>query len=454
MITVDVVKDCVSNYKVSNMGRVINKNTNEEILDETLKSIIMTSFAVYSKAKMLHDLAKSQNNGKLNLPNGVDPKTHFIDKAIQRYGINGITKTFKENKLFQKLIDGDSEQKDNSFSDTLEGTEYEIFSGDNKKYGLAMLQYIARSKGKDFQSVQVEIDVTQQKKTGLSQITTKTIAKPFKPNQESLSSVQLDSMDDSLKIAYLETKANEYKIIGNDTMVNYYQANIERLKEKAKQSSIPSESREEKPKYSEKKQILLDEIEQQLGINVDVLLEPREETMDSDEKTQQTIINLLQSKNNPQAILDLSKLTGVPKEEIERQIDLYQTLEKYELDFSKSGLDASMQTNQKWEIINTLKKYAGMDSLPPEVLQDMNQKTIIDLLQSKKTPEVVLHLSEITGLSPEEAQSQMEIYKTMEHYELELMKSGLDASMQTNQKWEIINNLTQTTMSANHQQTR
>lgn len=61
VINAKVVNECVSKYKVSSSGRVVDKTTNEEILDETLKEIVMTSFMVYSKAHHLHDLAKHQN---------------------------------------------------------------------------------------------------------------------------------------------------------------------------------------------------------------------------------------------------------------------------------------------------------------------------------------------------------------------------------------------------------
>ena len=119
VINVNVVKECVKKYKVSSNGRVVDKTTNEEILDETLKEIIMTSFLVYSKAHHLHDLAKHQRQGKLNLPPNTDEKEYFIEKALDRYGINGKANDFRENKLFQALINGNNKQTTTSLTDSL-----------------------------------------------------------------------------------------------------------------------------------------------------------------------------------------------------------------------------------------------------------------------------------------------------------------------------------------------
>lgn len=169
---------------------------------------------------------------------------------------------------------------------------------------------------------------------------------------------------------------------------------------------------------------------------------------------QQEIMNLLQDEKTVATISYLSKITGVPKEEAERQIDLYQTIEKHELELSKSGLDASTMTKQRWQVINELTKYSEMEQLPVELLQSMNQKTIISLLQGEKTPESILHLSELTGLSIEEIESQIDLYQTIEKHELELTKSGLDTSTLTSQRWTIINSLTQSTMPKVNTQTR
>lgn len=237
MITVDTVKECVSKYKVSSSGTVVEKDTNKEIKDETLKMIIKTSFLVYSNAKHTYDLYKHM--GVRQKP-GIDAKTDYISLALKKYGVNGEITDFKENKMMQAIMQ-ESPYQVGILSNTLEGYEYDVFLKNNHQYGMACLRYIARNQGKDFSDVNISIDTSNFQKNGVSDITVVPKAKTFEPLKEEMSYETLENMGEDLRIAYLETKASEYRHLGDIDAANYYQANAERLKKLKEEYSKDNE---------------------------------------------------------------------------------------------------------------------------------------------------------------------------------------------------------------------
>ena len=223
MFTAETVRDCINNYYVKD-EKVYRKDNNEEIKNEDLILMVKTSTLIYAKAK--HNYQRQKHQLGEHFKQADNYKMEYIKKAIERYGVNGDVNAYGENKLINNIINSSG-----MFEEEVLGKPeyYEIFHGNNKHYGIALMQLKYRSMGKNMTDFKVQIDKSRLTKDGITKMRVMTQTEKFIP-KDNLSQSELDSMTDNMKVTYLENKANQYKAIGDEDLYNYYMANAERIK--------------------------------------------------------------------------------------------------------------------------------------------------------------------------------------------------------------------------------
>ena len=89
MLTVEQVKNNISNYKIEN-GIVIDKSNNQPVQDEDKILEVKSSVMMYREAKSLYDK---------RLRGAPDDQETYINKALKVYGLNDEVNDYPQNDI-------------------------------------------------------------------------------------------------------------------------------------------------------------------------------------------------------------------------------------------------------------------------------------------------------------------------------------------------------------------
>jgi len=150
------------------------------------------------------------------------------------------------------------------------------------------------------------------------------------------------------------------------------------------------------------------------------------------------VIEILMMTKSDESIMKLSDLCGVRNFQASNIIDQYQSLQSKQVEMINRGMDASNYGREMQEIIRGL--ISGEYSKTQSIQNDLKNE-VIKLLQGSNSENDINALSNLSGIDRESTKLLMEQYKEISKREFDQMSQRLDASNLTNQKLDIINQL-------------
>ena len=273
----DVLND-VQKFVIKN-GRVYSRETGQEESNEDTILRAKTSRFLFNKAKSLRD-DDMRRSGDRFTDKGPD---YYVDKVMDRYGFKNENTEYAEGKLLKELVDKGFHHQTMS-GDNLTESKYDIFVGEKGDLGKALLKRRLKQHNLDMTSIKVDIDSSTVKKDGYSTVDIKVNTTPITKNEktsgnsdsfshpaaEQLSKLEAelikaqeegdeetargyraalkmvvernrlevspkdwDNMNDEQKERFYKLKMKEEKILGDKDAFNFWNANLQRLKNKS-----------------------------------------------------------------------------------------------------------------------------------------------------------------------------------------------------------------------------
>ena len=302
MLTVEQVKNNISNYKIEN-GIIIDKSNNQPVQDEDKMIEVKASVMMYREAKSLFDK---------RLRGAPEDHDFYIKSALKRYGLDGDVNTYPQNKIIREILEGDGFiQVDYGGNNLSESEKFSFLCESKKEYGLAIINYMAHQRGIDISNLNVSIDLSEFQKIGVSKVNIKynktsyqkkeptrvvepqkvesqtqpsqqplyqhpmanelnelerqkqiakqnkdedayryaqsNIERIIEQNQATISPEKWDSLSIDEQISFARLKINESKILQDKDAFDYWNANLSGLEAKKSQTDINDNKPAEKP---------------------------------------------------------------------------------------------------------------------------------------------------------------------------------------------------------------
>ncbi len=237
MLTVEQIKNNISNYRIEN-GIVVDKSNNQLVQDEDKILEIKSSVMMYREAKLLFDK---------RLRGAPEDKETYINKALKVYGLNGEVNDYPQNKIIREILQGDgSIQVDfggNSLSDS---EKFSFLCEPKKEYGLATIKYMAHQQGIDISNLDVSIDLSEFQKIGVSKVNIRYSKSQYQRKEQSVNTIEVPKVESKIQPTqsvqqplYQHPMANELNELERQKQIakqnndedayKYAQSNIERI---------------------------------------------------------------------------------------------------------------------------------------------------------------------------------------------------------------------------------
>ena len=272
----DVLND-TQKFAIKN-GKIYSRETGQEESDEDTVLRVKTSRFLFNEAKNLRD-EQAQMLGDRFVDKGPD---YYVDKIMDRYGFKNEDTEYAEGKLLKNLVDNGAYHQTIG-NDSLNNTKFDMFIGNKGDLGRALLRRRLKQHGLEMINMDINVDSSTFKKDGYSTVDIKVGTAPITkaerassnpnsfshPAAEQLSKLEAelikaqeegdeetargyraalkmvvernrlevspkdwDNMDDEQKERFYKLKMKEEKILGDKDAFNFWNANLQRLKNK------------------------------------------------------------------------------------------------------------------------------------------------------------------------------------------------------------------------------
>ena len=273
----DVLND-TQKFAIKN-GKIYSRETGQEESDEDTVLRVKTSRFLFNEAKNLRD-EHARMLGNRFVDKGPD---YYVDKIMDRYGFKNEDTKYAEGKLLKNLVDNGFHHQAMS-GDNLTESKYDMFVGEKGDLGKALLKRRLKQHGLEMINMDINVDSSTFKKDGYSTVDIKVDTAPITkaervssnpnsfshPAAEQLSKFEAelikaqeegdeetargyraalkmvvernrlevspkdwDNMDDEQKERFYKLKMKEEKILGDKDAFNFWNANLQRLKNKS-----------------------------------------------------------------------------------------------------------------------------------------------------------------------------------------------------------------------------
>ncbi len=273
----DVLSD-IQEYTIKD-GKVYSKETSQEETDENTILRVKTSKLLFNEAKRLRD-RESHMLGDRFTDRGPN---YYVDRTMDKYGFKNEDTKFAEGKLLKDLTNNGAHHQ-TILADDLTGSQYDMFVGKKGDLGKALLKRRLKQHGLKMTNLEVTLDSSTFKKDGFSTVdirvdTTSTSVPENNPdssytlhhpatsqlgqleaelkkaqddgdeeaakgyraalkmvverNRLNVSPEEWSNMSDNQKERFYIIKMKEEKILGDKEAFNYWNANLQRLKDKS-----------------------------------------------------------------------------------------------------------------------------------------------------------------------------------------------------------------------------
>lgn len=234
MLTVEQVKNNISNYKIEN-GIVIDKSNNLPVQDVDKILEVKSSVMMYREAKSLYDK---------RLRGAPEDQETYINKALKVYGLNNEVNDYPQNKIIREILQGNgSIQVDYGGNNLSDSEKFSFLCEPKKEYGLATIKYMAHQMGIDISNLDVSIDLSEFQKIGVSKVNIKYDKSSYQKKEQSTNTIETPKVEPQIQptqqplyqhpmanvLNELENQKQAAKQNNDEDAYNYAQSNIERI---------------------------------------------------------------------------------------------------------------------------------------------------------------------------------------------------------------------------------
>lgn len=422
MLSYEEIMLYCSNYKIDN-GIVIDKNTNQQVIDEETVLKVKTSILLFKESKNAYQ-SDIQQFGKTN-----KSQEDYIKKTMEKFGVNNEVNSYGINKLVNAILSSNGHYEEMMSGNDLQNSKFSILVAPKKEYGMAYLKLKFREKGLDIEDLRINQDLSELQHNGVSKViidfkikkyekvaqnvqnntpqsnihhpranelnelekqkqTAKqnkdevaynyaqsSIEKIIRENRMEISPDKLDSMSIQDQIAFVKIKMNEARILHDQDEFNYWNANLNSLKDKLVQQSSVMEFH--KPSYNS-----VPVNNEQKNVYQEMLQEL--ETKKDYNYYYQELIKAVERKNN------LVNLTEAEKKQIAGEIF-----------YNQGFLVENLNTQQEFkEVMNLLVNNLNDNQLQKIILADMQDRYNRLFKNKSDEQQIKIATQEQTELTP------------------------------------------------------
>ena len=275
----DVLND-TKKYAIKN-GKIYSRETGQEESDEDTVLRVKTSRFLFNEAKNLRD-EQAQMLGDRFVDKGPD---YYVGKIMDRYGFKNEDTEYAEGKFLKNLVDNGIHHQTIG-NDSLIDSKFDMFVGNKEDLGKALLKRRLKQHGLEMINVDINVDSSTFKKDGYSTVDIKVDTTPTTkaerassspdsfshPAAEQLSKLEAEliraqkegdeetargyraalkmvvernrlevsqkdwsNMNDEQKERFYKLKMKEEKILGDKDAFNFWNANLQQLKNKSQE---------------------------------------------------------------------------------------------------------------------------------------------------------------------------------------------------------------------------
>lgn len=288
MLSYEEIMNYCSNYKIDN-GIVIDKNTNQQVIDEETILKVKTSILLFKESKDAYQ-SDIQQFGRTN-----KSQEDYIKKTMEKFGVNNEVNSYGINKLVNAILSSNGHYEEMMSGNDLQNSKFSILVAPKNEYGMAYLKLKFREKGLDIEDLRISQDLSELQHNGVSKViidfkikkyekvtqnaqnnisqsniqhpranelnelerqkqiakqnndevaynyAQSSIEKIIRETKFEVSPDKWDSMSIQDKIAFVKIKINEARILHNQEDFNYWNSNLNSLNEKLITQSEVSE---------------------------------------------------------------------------------------------------------------------------------------------------------------------------------------------------------------------
>lgn len=184
MLTVEQVKNNISNYRIEN-GIVIDKSNNQPVQEENKILEVKSSVLFYIEAKNDYDeILKRTHSGKMRV--GLE---HFLKTKMENFSVNNEVQEkgnfSSANKLVNEILNSNGHIHETWEGTNLKEGKYSFLLEPKKDYFISYLKLKFREKGLDIDDIEVSIDTSGFNHTGHSEVEINYKLKKYEKKSES-----------------------------------------------------------------------------------------------------------------------------------------------------------------------------------------------------------------------------------------------------------------------------
>ncbi|MBQ8193229.1 MAG: hypothetical protein IJZ46_04080 [Bacilli bacterium] len=163
MLSYEEIMNFCSNYMIQN-GVVIDKNTNQQVLDEDTILKVRSSVLLFNEAKSAYQSDVKQF-GNVN-----KNQEYYIKKTMEKFSVNNEENVYGVNKLVNAILNSNGHYEELVQDYELTNTKFSFLVSPKSEYGLAFLKLKFREKGLDIEGLKISHDVSQFNRLGSSRV--------------------------------------------------------------------------------------------------------------------------------------------------------------------------------------------------------------------------------------------------------------------------------------------
>lgn len=163
MLSYEEIMNYCSNYKIDN-GIVIDKNTNQQVINEEIVLRVKTSILIFKESKDAYQ-SDIQQFGKTN-----KSQEDYIKKTMEKFGVNNESNSYGINKLVNAILNSNGHYEEMMSGNDLKNSKFSILIAPKNEYGMAYLKLKFREKGLDIEDLRISQDLSELQHNGVSKV--------------------------------------------------------------------------------------------------------------------------------------------------------------------------------------------------------------------------------------------------------------------------------------------
>lgn len=163
MLSYEEIMNFCSNYMIQN-GVVIDKNTNQQVLDEDTILKVRSSVLLFNEAKSAYQSDVKQF-GNVN-----KNQEYYIKKTMEKFSVNNEENVYGVNKLVNAILNSNGHYEEMMSGNELQNSKFSFLVAPKNEYGMAYLKLKFREKGLDIEDLKITQDLSELQHNGVSKV--------------------------------------------------------------------------------------------------------------------------------------------------------------------------------------------------------------------------------------------------------------------------------------------